>query len=144
MVTTKRNRTLLKRKPDFKTGPNLGPTCCDSPPCLGCLQLLGRTKIPKGIGLAMCSRKPTNQTPKKPKPKKTFWNFLRKFCAKNRDILLLLGLLVGIATLVFMVYVHFSSAKSSPQPRPRLEIEQSPFNVPVRPSEDEIPVSRPA
>ena len=138
MVTTKTNRTLLDREPDFKKFVSLSPTSSNSPPRSGCLSVLGWTKIQTRIGLAIskCRRQKPKESPKNPKPKKSFWDSVRVFSAKNRDILALFTAIITLLAFAFMVYTHLTSAQSKPEikPRPRFEIEQPPSSIPVQPA----------
>lgn len=88
----------------------------------------------------MCPRNPSKYL-QRIKPHQGFWDAIRRFLAKNRDILnalifllTFLGVLIAAATLAFAVYSHFSSIQTKPQnkPDPRLEIEQPVSTIPVQ------------
>jgi hypothetical protein len=130
MVTTR--KPLLSREPDSKKGLNLSPTSGNSPPCSGCLPVKRRTKVQIRIGLVVINhrRQKSKQPPEKPKPKKTFWDFVRRFLAKNWRIITLIFM---VLTVFYWIYSIWSAkGKTASEPRPRYEIEQPAPSVPVR------------
>jgi hypothetical protein len=133
MVTTKRNRALLKREPDCKKTCKSRPDSQRVPTVYTVCCYWAGPKPDKWIGLAMnqCRRKKSRHRCKS-KDKKPHRNSFRKFLARNRDILLLLGVIFTALMLFFQIYLSPAQTKPETQPKPRFKIDQPARAVPVK------------